>query len=189
MVRACSVPYSLLGCNWHAGYLDESFHACHHNGIREIDAEGCFTFGFVRHPATYYQSFWCYQMKRGWRRMHQLQTDSFEKFVCTALEEHPHGWVSGIYRRLLGEEGEVDFIGKQENLVDDVIAALRLAGESFDEHAVRNHPSKNVSSGLSEWKKRCVYSTTLLREVERLERYAMERFGYSSLVRTSFPLC
>ncbi|PIR53286.1 hypothetical protein COU76_01930 [Candidatus Peregrinibacteria bacterium CG10_big_fil_rev_8_21_14_0_10_49_10] len=192
-LKAAQVPAQELGCRWHAGYLrDEPFHSCKHNAVNQVDTQGKFSFGFVRHPATYYQSFWCFRMRRGWVETNYFQrtlkNDSFEDFVRGVLSNRP-GWVSHLFQGLLEGGGKsVDFIGKQENLVDDLITALHRAGESFDEAAIRNHPPKNVSSGLDEWKQRCVYSASLIREVERVERYAMERFEYPSMVRKHVPV-
>jgi hypothetical protein len=42
----------------------------------------------------------------------------------------------------------IDFVGRQENLANDLCHALRLAGESFDENALRNWPMANVAIGI-----------------------------------------
>ncbi|MEK7563136.1 MAG: sulfotransferase family 2 domain-containing protein [Patescibacteria group bacterium] len=142
-----------------------------------------FRFAFVRHPLTRYQSYWCFRMLHGWDSELQIdricQNDNFEKFVWAVLTEAPEGWVTRNYCKFLGNDFRfLDFVGRMENLADDLVTALTLAGESFDEQALRATPPLNVSSVLPEWQVRCSYSPDLRAAVCKAEWRVMEHFGY-----------
>lgn len=72
----------------------------------------------------------------------------------------------------------LDFIGRYESLVEDLIRALRMAGETFDPALLRSVPPANVSSRLSDWAQRCLYTEELRAAMAESEREAMEIFGY-----------
>lgn len=148
-----------------------------------------FRFAFVRHPLTYYQSYWCFRMLRGWDSELTIdrtcQNDNFEKFVRAVLTEEAEGWVTRNYCRFLGKDFRLlDFVGRMENLADDLVIALTLAGESFDERALRATPPLNVSFALPEWKVRCTYPPDLRAAVCKAEWRVMEHFGYQDEIQT-----
>ena len=143
-----------------------------------------FTFAFVRNPITFYQSYSVFKMcqRAEINRFfdERFMSDSFEQFVRNVIKGKP-GWVSGAYQRFLGRKGElVDFIGRQENLVNDFIKALQLAGEEFDENSIRSTPKANEGLALGTWKLECRYTPELLNMVCEHEKYAMELYGYTA---------
>lgn len=142
-----------------------------------------FRFAFVRNPLSFYQSYWCFRMLHGWDPRLDIDrtchSDDFETFVRGVLTEVPGGWVTRVYARFLGANfSMLDFVGRTENLAEDLFLALSLAGETFDAEAIRATPEQNVSSRLSEWADRCRYSPKLRAFVCFAERLVMDHFGY-----------
>ena len=125
--------------------------------------EGRFVFTFVRDPLTWYPSFWNYRWKvaiRSGRPVEEcLREDARQAYesidrclvdecgrpallrrVCRAvrglLSGFPVSQVCAIY-------GLAHFVGRQETLCDDLLAALNQAGAVFDAAAVRRTPKVN----------------------------------------------
>lgn len=106
-----------------------------------------FSFCFVRHPIAWYASLWRAVMgrTRGIDQRFALAdcwSNSFEEFVSNSLNKYPKGFLTQMYRYF----DNVDFIGRHENLREDLITALTLAGEKFDEDMIRNQPAVNVAN-------------------------------------------
>lgn len=110
-----------------------------------------FIFAFVRHPLSWYQSRWTFRMKLGWKpTLHPLDfhcaSNDFELFVRNALNYKPTGWVTEEYFTYLETmPWPINFVGRSENLVGDVIKALDLAGEQVDPVKITNLPRANES--------------------------------------------
>ena len=142
-----------------------------------------FRFAFVRHPLSFYQSYWTYKMMEGWQDSNSIdnihQNADFALFIRSTISECPEGWVTRLYRWYTGKEFDaLDFIGHTECLEDDLVAALTFAGEEFDEKALRATPRLNVASQLAEWRERCAYTPDLRQEVYKADRATFEHFGY-----------
>lgn len=155
-----------------------------------VHSGGFFTFAFVRNPISYYQSYWCFKMRMGWENPfdNAFMDKDFSTFVRNVLEGRP-GWVSKIYTKFLGPNGDwVDFVGKQETLRDNLIVALQLAGEDFKASGIYATDPTNKSSLLDEWSHKCRYTKELAQEVYTAEKEAIELFGYqdSALEHTIF---
>lgn len=149
----------------------------------DLRSQGFFRFAFVRNPVTFYQSYWAYKMRKGKADYNvfdkDYMRDDFSDFVKTVTTDFP-GWVSRLYRKFLGEEYDmVNFIGRQEDLQNDLVQALRLAGETFNEDALRAMPAKNLAAQSDEWKEQCVYTDDLLTRVCEAENDAITHFNYS----------
>lgn len=143
---------------------------------------GRFCFAFVRNPLDWYRSYWAHRMRKGWKPRHKIDSvcasDEFETFVGHMLEKFP-GYVSELYELYTGPEAdEIGFVGRQENLVPDLIRALRDAGEPFDEGRIRETGPVNLGSELQAWSEKSRYSPQLEEAVRRAEHRAMKRFGY-----------
>ena len=135
---------------------------------------------FVRHPLTWYRSAWCYWRQTGRfpreKDAPRVESEDFTQFVQNCLTCEPKGYVTSLFRRFVGHSlGEVSFIGRHENLVNDLITLLTLAGEQMDEEALRETSPRNVrgSQPASEFPG---YSYALAREVLRAETEVIERF-------------
>lgn len=148
---------------------------------------------FVRHPLTWYQSRWAFRVKHGWKPQHPLDfncaSNSFHQFVDNLLRYKPDGWFAWECRMFIGGAPRIDFVGKCENLVNDTISALSLAGEKFSEKAIRSIPRVNDSDmdGKSSkyWAR---YTPTLARRVMAVEGEVISRY-YSDYQFDVASLC
>jgi hypothetical protein len=136
-----------------------------------------FTFAIVRHPLDYWRSYWAFRVRTGWEMNHPLDrdfgTDNFEEFI-EAVIAHDPGYASDLFEWFVGPpDGEIDFIGRYENLVDDVCLALALGGESFDEELLRSYPKVNVSQYGAHGPR---YPPSLAARLAEVERRGIERF-------------
>lgn len=148
--------------------------------VPERSREGRFSFCFVRRPVPWYTSYWAFRSRKGARRDENfpadgLWSDDFDQFVNNLLDAHPGGFVSALYQYYTGPDcSGVDFVGRQESLADDLVRALTLAGESFDEEALRATGRCNRSPG--KLKKLCVLSDATRARVAECERWILETF-------------
>lgn len=151
-----------------------------HDSFHQVDVRDKFTFAFVRHPLDWYASFWSCRMNIGPTAPHRdslgrYLSDDFEQFLRDVFKYLP-GHLSKRYERYVGPfPGVLDFVGRQENLSPDLVRALRMAGEEFDEKKILATSPENVSPN------RPSYSPDLLRAVLESEHEAMIRFGYAAL--------
>lgn len=140
VMRACAIDFSRSGDR-----RERNGHA----GLRSFEGNELFTLAFVRHPLSWYRSFWSYRMRIGWRMEHPLdraaRSDDFGEFVAAVTERMP-GYLGLLFGEFIGPaERPIDFIGRYERLTDDLCEALSLAGESFDEQALRAYKPVNAS--------------------------------------------
>jgi hypothetical protein len=104
---------------------------------RTSPGQGLFTFAFVRHPLTWFQSYWKYKFKTGhWNPYRSLDAEcranTFHQFLDNVIEKCP-GFYSEYLLHFVGPPNNpIDFIGKQENLVEDLLTALDLAKEQYN---------------------------------------------------------
>lgn len=158
-----------------------------HIGLKKNPYPDKFKFAFVRHPVDLYRSYWQFKMTYGWDKNNPLdmecQSDGFHDFIRHVLDKYP-----GIYGNSLidfvGESNnEIEFIGKYENLVEDLIQALKYAGEIFDENTIRSLPAENVSNKI---KFPAEYTIQLENEVRKAESMVISRFKYDSASANHF---
>ena len=178
------------GGNWVAGVLRQLFPEAQrmpkiHTTRKSAPQPERFTFAFVRHPLTWYQSYFSYKQRKGWDPENDwdklVRSESFAEFIETALSKTP-AYYSLLLRRFVGPAGdEIDFIGRFESLTEDLILALTLAGERFDPNLIRNAPPVNQSDYRMH---PAVYSNGLAERVLDVEAEAVERF-YSANVSGS----
>jgi hypothetical protein len=74
-------------------------------------------------------------------------------------------------------EQEIDFVGRYENLADDLVTALRLAGEDFNERELRSTPPVNRGDY---GRFAAEYDRDLLLALISAEEESFVRFGYSA---------
>ena len=123
-------------------------------GLKEKDKEGLFSYTFVRRHLDWYRSWWVnktYTINklRKWKTflLDYAYDPNFEQFITNVINMFPSGALTTIYQCYLGRDGnDLDFVGTQENLVEDLIKALTLAGEDFDEDVIRNLGKVNTSA-------------------------------------------
>jgi hypothetical protein len=145
--------------------------------IKEEDKVGRFSFCFVRHPVDWYKSFWAYRAKTGWLDKKFLADkcweDEFELFVLNMLDMYPDGFVTELYQFYLWE---MEFIGRQERLVDDLVKALMLADEEFDEEILRRVGWRNIAGKEPRFQRLCVLSNETQDRILETERWVIDRF-------------
>jgi hypothetical protein len=146
-----------------------------------------YRFCFVRHPLKWYESWWRFMENRKWNRwgaqgfadawhpnsvLNGLGSPDFNEFVYNVVTARP-GYVTELYSRYTDER--IDFVGKQESLVDDFIFVLNELNVSFDEQQIRDLAPVNVSKTSKE---RVQWDPQLRDLVTRLEYPALVRYGY-----------
>jgi hypothetical protein len=134
-----------------------------------------FTFGFVRNPLTWYVSYWLHRHTfEDWDPTDPLEPyvhEPFENFI-EAVIANKAGFLSEVYANFLGRpDSPVSFIGRYESLAADLVTALRLAEQPFDERALNAVPPLNVTG-----KHKPTYSPPLRRALLKAESEALERF-------------
>ncbi len=129
------------------------FTLCHdkggaHNRYIQENLTGKKSFAFVRRPMGFYKSYWCYRTEnkkaKNWYLEDYCWSENFEEYLCNILEKQ-YPYVTQFYKSYLGEPQAIDYIGRQENLTEDLIAILEILNEDFDEQKLRDTPKENVS--------------------------------------------
>ena len=149
-----------------------------------------YIFCFVRHPLTWYESWFRYMTHPSrqwceWGNEHDLfdwhpnavlngcGSPDFNTFVRNVVDKRP-GYVTELFNSYA--QPQVDFVGRQENLRQDLITVLETLDLDFDEDLLMNQEEVGVSAPPSgqplEW------DPLLRQEVLRLEIVAMLRHGY-----------
>lgn len=146
-----------------------------------------FRFCFVRHPFAWYESWWKYMQGRGWNdwgdpkiaggwhpnsALNGLGSSDFNQFVQNVIDARP-GYVSELYFSYakLG----IAYIGKTENLVDDLLRGIGHLGLSIDIDAVKNRGRINASKASGQ---HIEWDPDLRQTLLRLELPALVHFGY-----------
>ena len=160
-----------------------------------------FSFTFVRHPASWYQSMWAHQMDEEWDSIDDpkwftprwinfwakftdtCRSNSFEEFVRNCINHYPEGFVSTLFEAYTAE---CKFVGKQERLIEDVQIALDLAGEQYDLTKLQKTRPKNVRGQRPRRKRVSQYSPDLIKLVTRTEIEAIEKYGYDIFPESVF---
>jgi len=157
-----------------------------HPLLSELERRGRFTFAFVREPLSWYGSIWRF---RNYFNLHKGPAEGqlpYDRFIGLDFPEflenvatHVPGFLSKHYELFVGpRDAEIDFVGRYERLEDDVVSALRAAGQDFDEEALRSFPPINVTGPPPD----CPEGTR--QQLMHAESEAYERF-YKSEAATS----
>jgi hypothetical protein len=148
-----------------------------------------FMFCFVRNPLSWYESWFRYASQPrikglrfgrkkdiiGWHpnaMLNGLVTSDFNQFIRNIIDSRP-GYVTELYGWYT--RPQMDFIGKQENLADDLVKVLKIMNIKFDEEFIRNYKKVGVSD-----KKEIVWQKELEKEAALCEYSGMLRYGYNS---------
>lgn len=121
------------------------------------DPRAPFRFCFVRHPLSWYESWWKYMKGLGWNDwgtqnsatdwhpnsvLNGLGSDDFNEFVWNVVRVRP-GYVSELYYSFT--KPGIGFIGKTETLRDDLCYVLDYLGHTYSTDSVIKSQRKNVS--------------------------------------------
>ncbi len=146
-----------------------------------------YMFCFVRHPLKWLESFWRFCKGLDWNAWGEVRSrtlwhpnailnglghDEFSPFVGNVIRRRP-GYVSELFASYT--QAGIDFIGRQENLVDDLICVLKHLNENFDEDFVRTYREVNASHTPKE----AVHWTPEIRRAAlQTELPALLHYGY-----------
>ena len=148
---------------------------------------GCFKFCFVREPLSWCESWWRFMIPRDWRHhgdennpyhkspvemLNGLGSHDFNTFVANVNRKRP-GFVTEMYG-WYARPG-IAFVGKQENLCQDLLRALSLMRIKADIAAIESFPEVNATPPeilRPEW------DPALKHKTYQLEYVAYVRYGY-----------
>jgi hypothetical protein len=146
-----------------------------------------FLFCFVRHPLKWWESWFRYCKGLDWKQWgtaggrHDWHPNAilngtghadFNQFLRNAIARRP-GYASELF--FTYTKPGIKFIGRQENLADDLISALRTLNENFDEDFIRTRPALNESRTPKEEVR---WDPVLRQLVTQLELPGLVHFGY-----------
>ncbi len=103
----------------------------------------------------------------------QCGDDRYEGFVRNVIERRP-GFATELFSQYV--QADIGFVGKQEQLADDLVAVLRQQNLPFDEQRLRDCAPVNVSRRDDALD----LPQELTAELTRLEYVAMKRYGYAT---------
>lgn len=148
-----------------------------------------FVFCFVRHPVSWYESWFRFMAQprldwmtfgraadpRDWHPTSMLNgtgAADFSDFVLNVIERRP-----GFVTELFGwyTTPEIDFIGKQENLAEDLVRVLELMDLKFDKDLVMRAAPFGVGEAPAN---PIIWRAGLKEEVRALEYAGIVRYGY-----------
>lgn len=148
----------------------------YHSIIRDEDKPGV-VFAFVRHPLTWYRSYWAWKSRLFfWNPYNPLDRTcadpDFEVFIGNVIKNFPGGYLNNIYPFFLQH---CTHAGRFENLKNDLISILKIAGEPFDAECIHNAPPRLSSAEVSGQVK---YSPELALGIMKIDRNICDLFGY-----------
>jgi hypothetical protein len=160
-----------------------------HLCLHQMPEEDYYNFTFVRHPYTWWPSYY-YYMRKGFDSQEGGSPD-----FDTWLQEYGPFWLghySTITQRFIGADplyqttNKISFIGKTESLKEDLFTALEQAGELFDSTKYNDlFLKKDTAEGLSaRWANAQDYVRTISNESKKLiysaERWMFDTFEYEA---------
>ena len=151
--------------------------AAHINGkvIRELrpnTEDLCFC--FVRHPLTWYRSYWQMRNTLTPNDRHVPFIDSivdlpFHQFIEAILDQHPN-WLTQFFDDYIER---CRLIGKQENLRNDLDNILKLLNIPYDRDYLFSRPLQNVSNSNE------TYTYKLAKAIMEGEHRIIKEFNYN----------
>jgi hypothetical protein len=106
--------------------------------------------------------------------LNSLGSSDFNQFVRNVAQKRA-GYVTEMFGWYT--KPPIDFIGRQENLREDLITALRLAKVHFNPDIIYSYPEVGVSpvpDAVFEW------DAYLRKQIEMLEYAGLVRYGYAA---------
>ena len=132
-------------------------------------------FCFIRHPLTWYLSYWhCKNQQvvdRGGGYLDEIVDQPFYDFIENILQTHP-GYLTGFYN---GYTYCSHFVGKQEYLRKDLNNLLKYLRIPYNKSYLFEKPKENVSIPTQK------YTKELALAVMKSEKELVEKYDYNYL--------
>ena len=150
-------------------------------------------FCFVRHPLTWYESWWKFNQKLNWptwghvedvnnwhpcSALNGLGDPDFNRFIENVVSCAP-GFVTGLFLRYIGEGSPI--LGRQESLEQDLLTILDTLGYRIDKENIRLPRRANES--MIPANRVISWDDTLRSEVLKLEYPILRRCRYDDSER------
>lgn len=154
----------------------------------------CFKFCFVRNPYSWYESFWRFMKEYDWTDFSNYRTknrfglptdewnpidpimhcasNNFDEFIQNVLNEQP-GFVANLYDRYANPQ-YINFIGKQESIIEDSITIFERLGISVSENIFHEIGKVNESQIPKP-----VWDEQLKKRIYESEENAFTKYGYN----------
>jgi hypothetical protein len=71
---------------------------------------------------------------------------------------------------------DLNFVGRQENLMGDLIKALTLAGEDFDVEKIKETKPINIAAGNKKYGDQCNLSDETRERILKAEKWVIDKF-------------
>ncbi len=159
-------------------------------GRASVSGPRPYLFCFVRNPLSWYESWFRYmsQPEMNWRNygheidlrrwhpnsmLNGLGAADFNQFIRNVIAKRP-GYVTELYGWYTTPQ--VNFIGKQESIREDLLAVLKQMNLSVDESLI--YESARVGASKTP-RQNVTWDPALNEEVKRLEYAGLVRYGYA----------
>ncbi len=148
----------------------------HHTIIKDEDRPAV-VFAFVRHPLTWYRSYWAWKSRMfAWNPYNPLDRScasaDFETFVRNVIEVYPDGYLTRAYPFFLRH---CTHAGRFEFLATDLMKILDLAGEPYDAEFIHGFPRQLCSA---EHSRHLRYPADLAFKLMKIEGKICQKLGY-----------
>jgi len=165
----------------------ERFLTSHQNAPTNRTDQQVFRFCFVRHPLKWYESWWKFNMQKEWKEwgrqnsakfwhvnsiLNGLGDADFNQFVRNVIQARP-GYVSELYFAFT--KPGISFIGRTENLRDDLKYVLDTLGLPYNAALLHQKPKANISQAAPT---EIQWDPQLKKTVSLLELPGLIHFGY-----------
>lgn len=134
------------------------------------------SFSFVRNPASLYESTYQHYRRKDCDFIIDYKFWVFPKYAhlpfpefVEAMVENEPGWLTDYSELFLAG---IDYIGRYENLQEDLFEILDVVGEPHDKEVIRNTPPANVGK----YHNRVEMTPYLRGLIEKSERGLIEKF-------------
>jgi hypothetical protein len=134
----------------------------------------------VRRPYEWLRSYYCYRRFTK-DRLKQYPIDqytygTYDYYLNRILKEYPNGFATEVFERTAPR---MDFVGRTENLVDDLVIMLNQFGEPFDEGKLRETPPKNLAGSLPEYS-HVTADKSMIARIEEADHKVLETYYANS---------
>lgn len=153
------------------GLLEPAAYIKSHNPYPKEAVKDKLLFCFIRHPASWYASYWNRRMCLGWTEcpFDSYKSDNLNTFVKNVLIAE-----KDYYSRMIKEYIEnTSYVGKFEDLIEDLLHMLRISNSAFDTQAIRNAIPINCSNYE---KYAAIYEKDTINQIQETEKFILETY-------------